>query len=74
MKDMQKSCSVTVYDYKLRLKRNHERINTCNWNVFKKVQANMDIKYLLFSYNAINYLTKYVSKTETKSNAYTKCR
>ena len=46
--------------------------NSFNIVINKLTQSNIDIKYLLFGYAMLNYVTKYVTKNEYKSNMFEK--
>ena len=35
---------------------------------------NMDIKYVMYKFKLINYICKYMTKTETRSNCFAKLR
>lgn len=63
-----------IQKLKLYHERNDPNINNYNKDISKLVQSNMDIRFVEEKYSLINYISKYITKTEVRSNIFKKCQ
>ena len=59
-----------IITYALDVVRNHAFINQYNYPIMELLLSNMDVTFVYKVYHCNNYIAKYITKPEVKSNSF----